>query len=232
MNIAIDIGNSFIKIGTFEDKQLVSVDKYPSHTRSTKECKDILSKYNYDNIFISSVVPVLTKNFVKASDIEPKILTVNTSPLPIKYPSIGADIIAFSCFVAQNYELPATIFSLGTATTCVNISENKEITGGLIMPGIYSGLRGVVESASALPEVTLEPAKNFLTFNTKEALNNGVFYQTIATVDWLANKNNTKTNIITGGGVNLVGNYIQEKLDREFICDEFLVLKGLELIFG
>ena len=71
-----------------------------------------------------------------------------------------------------------------------------------------------------------------MTFNTKEALNNGVFYQTIATVDWLANKNNTKTNIITGGGVNLVGNYIQEKLDREFICDEFLVLKGLELIFG
>jgi len=232
MNIVIDIGNSFTKIGTFEDGQLVAVEKIVSQTRSTKECKEILSRFHYDNMFIASVVPFLTKNFVKASRIEPKILTTKTSPLPITSPSIGSDIIAFASFIAENCELPATIFSLGTATTCINVSENKEITGGLIMPGINSGLKGLVESASALHEIKLEPSKSFFSLNTREALNNGVFYQTIATIDWLANKNNTKTNVITGGGVNLIGNYIQENLDREFICDEFLVLKGLELIFG
>jgi len=232
MNIAIDIGNSFIKIGVFEGEELVSVEKYASQTRSTKECKEILGKYTYDNLFISSVVPNLTKNFVKASSVTPQILTVDTSPLPITYPSIGSDIIAFASFIAENYELPATIFSLGTATTCVNISESKKITGGLIMPGIYSGLRGLVESTSLLQNTQLTPARNFFMLETKEAINNGVFYQTVATIDWISRKNNAKTNVITGGGVNLVGDYVNTNLDREFVCDEFLVLKGLNLIFG
>ena len=232
MNIAIDIGNSFIKIGAFENGKLVSVEKVPSRTRSTQECREILEQFTYENIFISSVVPVLTKNFVKASKVEPKILTTQTSPLPITSPSIGADIIAFASYIAENYELPATVFSLGTASTCINVNENKEITGGLIMPGINSGLRGLAESASALSEVTLAPAKSFFSLDTCEAVNNGVFYQTVATIDWLANKNPTKTNVITGGGVNLIANYVTQNLDREFICDEFLVLHGLQLIFG
>ncbi|WP_461248168.1 type III pantothenate kinase [Treponema sp. R6D11] len=232
MNACIDIGNSYIKVGIFDGDELLKVEKFATKPLTFLECENLLSNFEYDNLFIASVVPHLTDVFVQASKIKPQVLTVNTSPLPILYPSIGSDVLAYASYIAEHYPLPATVFSLGTATVCTHINIGKEIGGGLIMPGIYSGLDGLVEKTNQLPEIVPEHPIGFFARSTKDAINNGVFYQTISTIDWVTKKNDARTNIVCGGGVNLVRDYLEKELDDEFICDEFLVLRGLNMIFG
>jgi len=238
MNVCIDIGNSFIKIANVVDGEVLNAQKFETKKYSKQDLQDILARFEGDRVLIASVVPWLTEDFKAASDREVCLVTSEHPPLPITHKSIGADVLAYASYVAENFPLPATIFSLGTATVCMHISEKKGITGGLIMPGINSGLYGLMEKTSQLTniieketgsrELVLTPTKDFMALDTLGAINNGIFYQTLATIDFLSNKLGAKTNVVCGGGSNLV----KDDLPDDFIIDEFLVIRGIDMIFS
>ncbi len=252
MNIilAIDIGNTTVVIGCIVNGKVIFSGRIDSNSEYSCDdyatyIKNILAKANIDinNIkgsIISSVVPQLTNVLKKAVAI-----VTNTIPLiagsglkhnlniMVQNPEqLGSDRVVDAIAAVHFYSKPVIIFDMGTATTVSVVDDSYNFRGGLIMLGVKSALDALSSKAAQLPAINLEECGNIIGKNTIECMQSGSIYGHAAMIDGIIHKLKKQvgkhpTVIATGGLARLVIPHCDEKI----IYDEYLLLKGLYLLY-
>ncbi|MGA1867487.1 MAG: type III pantothenate kinase [bacterium] len=248
--LAIDVGNSTIVFGLFENGSLIEKWRIITRKMSADElglwlCSAFAqSSINLDlieGIVICSVVPSLDTIFNQACklflDTEPLFITAKETAdfLPISYPKvqqIGADRLANAVAIYERYKCPVIIVDFGTATTFCAVTPESGFLGGCIVPGVGISLDALVSKAERLNPVVWEFPRRIIAEDTSDAVRSGVFFGYSALVDGVVermqNELGTKTKVIATGGWADVFFQGAESID-EVIPD--LTLEGLRIIF-
>ena len=235
VNIAIDRGNSTIKIGVFDKGNLISDDCIGNEINKIIE---IIEIYKPDHAIISSVVK--NDEFAIEKLIEPLVKKVvildhNTKlPFNNKYKTpetLGKDRIAavagaHGLFPGENI----LVIDAGTAITYDLLIEGNNYLGGAISPGLEMRLKALNYFTSKLPLIQKSNNTSFPGQNTHDAIASGSLNGMIFEIEGYRNfcKENygsVKT-IITGGDTD----FLVEKLKKPIFVDLNLVLKGLNRI--
>jgi type III pantothenate kinase len=242
MLLAIDIGNTSITFGIFRGNKLARIfrisSKNPCNVSFLKKMKGI------DAAIICSVVPKLTPVIAKAikqvSGVAPVIVGRDIK-LPIKNnyknpKQVGQDRLVDAIAAREIYGTPVIIVDSGTAITFDYISKKGEYEGGLIVPGIDISLKALYERTALLPDVKLRDDKG-LTLIAKDTVNsiksgllNGFGSMNDGVISRIKAKHGNGKGIRvigTGGYIGLIKKY-SSSIN---VIDEFLTLKGLDIIY-
>ncbi|MDQ2865439.1 MAG: type III pantothenate kinase [Candidatus Eremiobacteraeota bacterium] len=250
MLLAIDVGNTEMKLGAFRHDA-----PQPVHTwRVTTELRRTPDEYGVfftqlfatskmdvaeiDAVAIASVVPKLdpvlaavAQRFLGVSAIflEPQrqsLMTVATE----RPSEVGADLLAAAIGGRAKYGSPLIIVSYGTATVFTAVSLAGEYLGVAIAPGIAISIDALIGKTAKLPQIALEAPAAAIGRTTVEALQSGIVYgfvgQTEAIVARMrAQLGSPATVVATGGLAEVIAKH-SAIVDR---FDPFLGLEGLRL---
>ena len=229
MNVVIDIGNSRIKLGYFEQGKLINAEA----VNNPEEAFALLSKVEIKNLISSSV---RTGNgwIDKLNIMERKISLDIKIPLPIqiKYDTpdtlgmdrIAAAVGAFLRFPKKN----CLVIDLGTCITYDFVDEMGNFNGGAISPGIRMRLKSLHEYTSNLPLVeVLDGAASLTGKSTRESILSGVILGVKQEIEGFIRSYRDKVAnlqiIFTGGDIKMVENLLESRP----IWANHLVLEGL-----
>lgn len=252
MLLTIDIGNTNIVIGLFQDDKLL--EKWRIFTNKTKPADsyavDIIELFltknidciNIDGAIIASVVPSLTEVISEAAKkfINGKILTVGNPDVKLNIDiklknksEIGQDRLINSIIGYNKFGGNLIIIDFGTATTFDVVGKSGEYLGGVIAPGINLSLKALHDMTAQLPKISLKKQKNVIGKNTVEAMNSGVYFGYIALVEGMIEKIEKElgyktTKIITGGLSEIFKDALENTIDHH---EPDLTLEGLRLVF-
>ena len=250
MNICIDVGNSTIGIGVFENNILVERMIVNTDPKSTEdEFYQLLKKpftfikdgKKIDAIIYSSVVPqiniALLGALKKLTSVKPLLINSNTKiDLDIKVDNpleIGNDLIADLVGAKEKYGYPTLIADLGTASKILLLDKNGTFTSCLIMPGLTLSANSLSSKAALLPEVSLIAPESIMAKNTLSAMNAGIVYGHADMILGLIKRYEKELgypcqHILTGGGAV----YVKDILKDDFIYNQNLNLDGLNIIIN
>jgi len=239
MMLAIDIGNTNIVWGIFENKKLISVHRINSNNNDLNNTS-FLSNYNVKKIIISSVVPNLTNEIqvfcLKKFNLNPFIIKYNNVlnlKMEIDNPTqLGTDRICNIVAAKSLYKLPAIIIDVGTATKYDIINPKGVFIGGAISPGIELSAINLFEKAALLKKTSFKFPKTVIGKNTESNIQSGIMYGAIDSINGMVNRINKETkwkdcSIIMTGGFSEV---IKSKISKNFIFNPNLTLEGLNFI--
>jgi len=250
MLLAIDIGNTNVVLGMFDEKRLVEHWRVGTNVQITPDEYAMIFKDLFDfaglgfsqvtGVIISTVVPtllpVMTEMSRKYFKIEPVIVTHELKTgLTIRYDNpkeVGADRIVNAVAGYMLYGGPLIIVDFGTATTFCAITESGEYLGGAICPGIKISAEALFQRASKLPRVELSKPEKVIGTDTISAMQAGIIYGYAGLVDGIVERMkkelsaNSKV-IATGGLAELVS---PETRSIEEIKPQ-LTLEGLLLLY-
>lgn len=247
MILAVDMGNSNIKIGIvrdidhiIEERVTTAYDKtsleYASDIMAVLDFHDI-RKEEISGAIISSVVPPLTgivrTAIRKVLSLEPVVVASNLkmdiSLRRFKYPKgVGADLIVGAQAAYQNYKMPCAIINMGTATTITVVDENGEFLGGSIMPGMKQSANCLSTSTAMLPEIDLDKPGKAISRDTTQCMKSGVVYGIAggidAILDRIEDEVGKKTQMIACGGM---ARFAIPYCRHDIVMDDKLLMKGL-----
>ena len=225
MLLAIDIGNSNISVGLFDQKRdlkfLSSIDTDSRKTADqiSIDLMNIFSLYQYDlrdvsGAIFSSVVPPI--NFMMA-----KALTrLLGKPPMIVGPGVALD----------KYPTPIIMIDMGTATTISYISSRRSYEGGLMFPGVRLSLDALSDHTAQLPDISLQHPKSLIGKNTEDCMRSGIVYGTAGMLDGVIDRirevlpqGETPTIVATGSNAPVIVRYCRNKV----LYDKYLLMEGL-----
>ncbi len=251
MVLAIDVGNTNIVIGCFNDNEILFNERISTNHTATDleyaiQIKNILEIHNIDldkisGSIMSSVVPQVTSSIKDAL-----VKLINTQPMVVgpglktglriltdNPAQLGSDLVVDAVAGINEYATPQIIIDMGTATTFSVIDRDCNYTGTLIIPGMNTSLDALSNGAAQLPKVDFDIPKRVVGTNTKECMSNGIMFYTASGLDGCIERIEEElgekcTVIITGG---LSGSVVP-LCKKEMIYDNDLLLKGLMLIYN
>lgn len=251
MVLAIDIGNTNICLGCFEDDRLILTSRLFTDNDRTEdqyaiELRDIFNLYGFGGrkvrgCIIGSVVPKLTGVLTRAVEkyLHCPVLVISAGiktglNLRAENPAgIGADFVCGAVRAMSKYPLPCVIFDLGTATKIYAVDKTGAFIGGSILPGVLISLEALAKRTAQLPAIGLDGADPpLITTMTVESMRSGLLYGTASMIDGMAKRygehfDTPPTVIATGGIAPLVVKHCRETV----LTDPDLVLEGLYLIY-
>ena len=249
MILTVDVGNSNLVAVIYDlNKQRIYDERLETQKENVvnyyKQWLDQLFSKKVDRetltgVVLSSVVPAITNDLIHllkeytALDVYVVMASkLRDFKIHLKERDhIGADFIATSYGTMAKYPLPAIVADLGSATKISVINQHKEFRGGVIVPGIGISSDALVRFIPHLPAVDLTLPTHVIGSDTIEAMQSGVLYGAIATVEGLADKIEKElglpvTRLITGGYAKIIYHAMPD-----FTYDEFLLSEGLYEIF-
>lgn len=158
------------------------------------------------------------------------------SPLPIRLDveeprTVGADRIVNTLAACRLYARDTIAVDLGTATTFDCITADGVFLGGVISPGLRSGLDWLSSRTAKLPRVELQPPEIVIGRRTETCIQSGVFYQAIESVDGIVRRIREEWStpdplvVATGGFAKVIGPHLTTVDEIE----PFLTLYGLAM---
>lgn len=250
MLLLLDIGNTNIVVGVYEDDKIVANWRVQTNSSRTADELGIImyqflqnegiSKDQISDIVISSVVPQVMYSVLhmtlKYFGMEPMVIGPGTKTgIHVKYENpkqVGADRIVNAVAGVKKYGAPLIIVDFGTATTFCAISENYEYLGGSIIPGIQISAEALYEKAAKLTRVELMKMDKVICTNTTQSVQAGIFFGYVGSVDSIVKKMKEELGgdakvIATGGFSTLIIEGSQE-ID---LIDKNLTLDGLNILY-
>jgi len=251
MLLCIDVGNTNVVLGIFQDDKMLNHWRLRTERDMTSDELSILVNSLFvpaqleinriRDMIVSCVVPPLLSAFIEFSLLhlnhEPMIVgpSIKTG-MPIEYDNpkeIGADRIVNAVAAYQKYRTGLIVVDFGTATTFDYISVEGVYQGGAIAPGITISAEALFQKASKLPRVEIfARPKTVVAKETAGSMNSGLVYGYAGLVDGIVNRikeeiGSDLTVIATGGLAPLIKS---EAGSIDYI-EEFLTLEGLKIIF-
>ncbi len=250
MILVIDLGNSNIVMGLYEDSVLKatfrtnsdvkkSEDEYAAIIRNFLNINQVKSSDVQDVIFASVVPPLRAVIILAINNVfnkMPILLAAGTKTgLMIKADTpneVGADLIAGSVAAIKKYGSPTIVVDLGTATKFIVINGKGEFCGAVIAPGVRVSAEALVQRTAQLPHIELVAPAKVIGRNTPDCMNSGSIYGAASMIDGMVNKIQKELNmkctlVATGGLAYRVIPYCEER----FIIDDHLLLDGLYYIY-
>ena len=249
MLLAVDIGNTNITMGVFDDDALAAkwriatdasrlADEYALMVNQLLPFRG-LSPAEVSAVAVCSVVPPLTPTFVELCranfGVEPLVVGAGTrTGIRILYDNprdVGADRIADAAAALHLYGGPAIVVDMGTATVFDAISERGEYLGGAIAPGLSVASDALFHSTSMLRRVDLAMPPQAIGKNTVHAIQSGLVLGSAEMVKGMVARFDREL----GGGSKVIGTgglaALVERVANIFdVVDEDLTLAGLKLI--
>ncbi len=251
MVLVVDVGNTHIVMGVFEDKKLLASWRLGTNKERTSDELGmlILGLFNHEKLSVDRVKAVIV-----ASVVPPIMYTlehaikkyVNTQPMIIgpgtktginircqNPKEVGADRIVNAVAGFELYGGPLIIVDMGTATTFCAISGKGEYLGGVICPGVKISAEALYQKAAKLPRIDLVKPESVIGKNTVSSMQSGVFYGYVGQVDYIVNRMKNEMNegnvqvIATGGLSRLIA---EESITINAV-NPTLTLEGLRLIY-
>jgi len=257
--LAIDVGNSRVKLGVFTQGKSQDPAVSIAHAQVEAELPGILAdlwqktqaatKENEDEtsgIALASVVPALSakiENLIKQTLAqEPVVIGRDVMP-PLKTTlkderTVGLDRVLGALAAYVNVEHACVIVQAGSALVVDCIDDEGVFRGGSIGPGLAMGAKALHQHAAQLPEVTLNPPAVATTpedafgRNTEEAINLGLFAGARGAVRELVER--YATALGSWPHVVATGGDAQALLGESDFVDSFvpdLVLQGAALVW-
>jgi len=250
MLLAIDAGNSDVKLGVFQGPQVLktwrlnrdelrTTDEYGVQVRSLFDLAG-LDAQKVEAVIISCVVPYLNYTLQWLAEQYFKVTPVfvdhtTHTGLTILYddPSeLGSDRLVDAVAAVEKYGAPCIVIDFGTATTFNAVSSRREYLGGIIVPGIMTAADALVARAAKLPPVAFERPRKVVGSSTIEALQSGMYFGTVAMVDGLIELIREgmegSPKVIATGGLGPLMEHASTYIDA---LDETLTLDGLRIVY-
>jgi type III pantothenate kinase len=249
MLLAIDVGNSKVAFGIFEDSKLkTSLSVATGVHRLADEYASLLfnllpyhqvTKSDIKEAIMCSVVPPLVPVFQEVCQRYLGIPLLTVGPgvrtgvrIALDNPrEVGGDRIVNAAAAYRLYGGPAIVIDMGTATTFDVISKEGDYLGGAIAPGMEMATEALYTRTARLPRIELIRPHNAIGKNTVNAMQSGVIFGYVGLVEGLvariARELEGKAKVIaTGGYADVIARETQviEEVNRH------LTLQGLQLI--
>ena len=249
MLIVIDVGNTNIKVGLFEEGRLESSWRMATkmHVTSDEIGIKMISFLDYlhrrpeevEDIMISSVIPSINYTiehmcrtyFKKPCFVEPGIRT-GINILYDNPKELGSDRIVNAVAAYEKYGGPCITVDFGTATTFGAISKKGEFLGGAICPGLIVSANALTNNTAKLPKVELQKPRHVINRNTIACMQSGILYGYVGQVDYILRKMKAELGeeakvVATGGMAETIASET-EMID---VIDSLLTLHGLYIIY-
>jgi type III pantothenate kinase len=253
MLLAIDVGNTNIVLGVFDNGRLIHSWRLQTLRERTSDELGLLvdglfahrglSPSQVTGIVLGSVVPPLTSTvwaMVKRYfDRDPLIVDPRNAGMPILYENpdeVGADrivnaIAAYEMF-GREARRPLVVCDFGTATTLDAVTAKGEYLGGAICPGVTISADALFQRAARLPRVDVRKPTTVIGRTTVGAMQSGLFYGYVGMVEGLMRRMSGELGgnalcIATGGLAVTIASEIPaiEHVDID------LTLRGLRMVW-
>ena len=250
MILAVDIGNSSIVVGGFQNHSLLFKARLRTDSTKTSDeyCIDLMSvldvyRHDRDEIegsIIASVVPQVTNAFRTAiRKVTGKACLVagpglkNGLDIKIENPSLtGADIVVGSVGALREHKPPMIVVDMGTATSMTVLDKNGALVGGCICPGVQVSLDALTQRTALLPGLQLDEPRRAIGRNTIECMRSGVMLGAASMIDGMVERMEqelgSKTTVLLTGRI---AKFIAPLCRTPLIYDSDLVLKGLAALY-
>lgn len=254
MLLVIDVGNTDIVLGVYEDKKRLldwrlsttpprTADEYGIVVINLFE-KAGINHSKVEAVVVSSVVPnimySLEHMIKKYFRVDPLIIGPGVKTgINIKYDNpreIGADRIVNAVAAHEIYSRSVIIIDFGTATTFCAVGKNCEYYGGIIAPGIKISSDALFEKAAKLPRVELIKPPAVICKNTIQSMQSGIIYGYVGQVDYIVSRMKDEMIgfgeeepyvVATGGLAKLIASE-SSQINEVY---SFLTLEGLRIIY-
>lgn len=250
MILAMDIGNTNIVLGVYENKKLLHHWRLSTNRTATADEYGVMvfnlfqhagiTFSQIEGVIVSSVVPpimhtidTLCTKYIKKSPliVGPGIKT----GLNIRYENpreVGADRICNAIAAIELYGPPLIVVDFGTATTFDFIDEKGDYLGGAIAPGIGISTEALYSHAAKLPRIELSRPKSTVGRNPISSMQAGIIYGFAGQVDgivWrMEEEFGYKAKVIAAGGLaELISG--ESKTIQEI--NPMITLQGLLMIY-
>ncbi len=250
MILAVDIGNTNIVLGCFENNEIlfrerVSTNRVATDLEYAITIKTAMNMHQLDRTqitgaILSSVVPSVTNTvrhaIIKYCGVVPLVVGPGIKTglsIRIDNPAqLGSDLVVDAVAGIKEYPTPLIIIDMGTATTFSVIDQDKNYLGGVITTGMAVSTDALVSRTSQLPRFSFETPKKVVGTNTVDCLKSGIMHGNAAMIDGMVQRIQEElaqpcTVVATGGLAALVVPLCKEKI----ILDQDLLLKGLMEIY-
>lgn len=199
MILVLDIGNSQIFGGVFEDANLRLQFRRATRAENTSDelglfLRQVLRENGFEPgnvtaVAICSVVPDMVHSvrnaILKYFGMRPFLLEPGArtglniryrNPLEVGSDRIAGAIAAASLFPGKN----VVIVDFGTATTIDALTGDRDYLGGLIMPGLRVAMESLGTRTARLPKVEIRKPPELLGRSTVESIQAGLYYGNVA----------------------------------------------------
>ena len=248
MLLCLDVGNTHIYGGIFNNETLQLRFRYATHLIGTSDQFGIfltnfllankITSDKIDAVAVSSVVPSTDytikhtfNNYFNARYYMLRAGVKTGLNIKTKQPNeVGADRIAnaigaVSVFPNKNI----IVIDMGTATTLCAITNKRDYLGGSILPGKRLGMESLRANTAKLMEVDIESVDTYIGRTTRESIQIGLYHGQLGALKEIVNgmkkeiyKNQPVMVVGTGGFSQL---YKDKGLFDVILPD--LVLQGL-----
>ena len=250
MLLAIDIGNSNVVWGIFENQTLKqhwrlntdpagTSDEYGASFKGLLRASGI-GPDQVTGVILSSVVPSLIPTFEQMSETlfnhKPLVVSPDLDTgLKLSYTNpreLGSDRLVNAAAAYARYKSALIIIDLGTATTFCAVTQAGEYLGGVIAPGLGIAADALFSRTAKLPKVDLVRPKTVIGKDTTSSIQSGLIFGYAGLVDGIVvrmqQELGQKARVIATGGLSSVvapeSRTIQE-------VNPFLTLEGLEWLY-
>jgi len=248
--LAIDVGNSNIVMGVFDDRRMVeSWRLFTDKKKTSDEYRLLIAQLFHQSeietgrisgIIISCVVPPILRQLramsIRAFSLEPVVVSVGLNiGMPILYDNpkeLGADRIANAVGGYENYSGPLIVVDFGTSTNFDVVSRDGAYLGGAIAPGVNISAEALSQRAALLPRVDMSAAPQAIGKNTIASMQSGFYFGFLGQMEEIIRQIKRELPqepkvVATGGLAELMAG----NSDLVEIIDPNLTLKGLQIIF-
>ena len=250
MLLAIDIGNTNIKIGVFDGDELKATwnvatgihrttDEYGGVLLNLMERKKV-SPSEITGVALCSVVPPLLPAFVELCTkyLHSEALVVEAgvkTGMRIRLDNpreVGSDRVVDAVAAQHLYGKPLIIVDLGTATTFSVVSQEGDYLGGAIAPGIVIATEALYTRTAALPRIRLNRPEQAIGRNTITAMQSGVIFGHVGLIEGMIQRIEqelgSKAKVIATGGQAY---FLAQEIPAIEMVNPDLTLIGLRLIY-
>lgn len=252
MLLVLDIGNTNVKTGIFENGRLRNswrlttdprrtADEYGTQMEGFFRHLDLDTK-EIDGIIMSSVIPSINYTMEHMCSLYfhgQKVMQVSNKlnlgiTLKYDYPDqLGSDRICNAVEAYHRFGGPVTVVDFGTATNFAVISGKGEFLGGLICPGIMVSADALIERAAMLHKVEYVKPDKVIGTNTRDGIQSGVIRGYVGQVDYILRQIEKelgeKPTVVATGGMS---GMIASETDRIDHVVPTLTLEGLARIYS
>ena len=251
MILAVDVGNTNITMGVYDDKVLKATFHIMTKTPRTSDEYGVLIVQLLNNrgvrisdlegSIVASVVPDVMHSLMGALVRYTKTRPMNVGPgvktgirIITEDPrAIGADRIVDAVAAYEKYGGPVLVLDFGTATTYDLITASGEFAAGITAPGIRISSEALWTQAAKLPNFEIRKPKSILAQETISSMQAGLVYGQIGQTEYIIRKVKeesriSKLKVVATGGL---GRLIANETKAIDIYDSSLTLEGLRIIY-
>ncbi len=238
MELTIDVGNTFTKIGVFFGAEMVHKNTIQQNDFKTV-IKNIKKEFpSIQSAIVSSVANIAKDDLALVTDLFKTLILDHTTKMPFKNlyttpKTLGIDrLVLVAAAVDQFPNKNVLIIDAGTCITYDFKNSKQEYLGGAISPGIRLRYTSLNAYTSKLPLLEFKEPESSLGDSTETAIHAGVVMGVVheinGVIEEYCNIYSDLTVILTGGD----SHFLSKRLKNSIFATSNFLLEGLNYILA